>query len=449
MKPGVIYIRNRAIIYNPDPDVVNYIKKTYTYDNPKYDPFKNPDVPEQVKSWSEKFKTIEFDVGILTFDTYLQKLPQIDERVMVPFKMNVTLPEDRDYQTRAIEVMTRYAQGVLKAPCGSGKSLMMLKIMANLGQRSILIVDEIKLILQWQQNARKFAGMGRVGIIGNGEFTLLPFTVATIQTLYKLNKVQWHRIEKYFGCLCVDECQKTPSPTCQVVVSKFWCKYKLGCSATPKRMDGMQFLLHNCISTVKHEIKDTELKVEGKYVDFEVRKTYTGLYVPDNNYNEMVKFITQNNNRNELIVSKVIANKDKLSLILTNRILHAKTLLLMLKRKGINAVLMIGEIDAQTRERTRHNKNIQAIIGSSVADKGLDLPRIHAIFLTVISSNPYLLEQRVGRSRRVYEDKLRAIVYDFVDKGDAVQHMWDKREEFYIEHHAKIVEERGGSTNVL
>ena len=424
---------------NPPQELVDRMKKKYTYENPRYNPNDlESKEPQYFKSWEINANWLILDRAIIDkekFDGY----EVIDERLTVPYKSNCSLPEVREYQTNAINKMLTYDHGVLQAPCGSGKSLMLLKIASMLGQKTLILVDEIKLILQWTQNINKFMNIHNVGIIGDGQFSVMPFTVATIQTLFKTSKYDWQKLNKSFGTVIFDECQKTPCNTAQFVINNLFAKIRIGTSATPKRVDGMQVLLWNTIGDIRHVVTDTQLKDEGKYVDYKVQPVYTGIYEQGSMWVHVVNYLVEIKERNEMIVENVVKHKDTLSLVLTNRINHAKTLQQMLLKKGVNVKLLIGEIDSEERERTRNDKRVQCIIGSSVADKGLDQKRISNIMLCTPSSNPFLLEQRIGRARRVFEGKEHAMVYDYVDKGRLVQKMWKKRQKYYNESGGIII----------
>jgi superfamily II DNA or RNA helicase len=59
----------------------------------------------------------------------------------------------------------------------------------------------------------------------------------------------------------------------------------------------------------------------------------------------------------------------------------------------------------------------KALVATSLADEGLDVPRIGAIVLTLAGRSSGKLEQRVGRALRPFPGKSVGVVHDFLDKG--------------------------------
>lgn len=75
---------------------------------------------------------------------------------------------------------------------------------------------------------------------------------------------------------------------------------------------------------------------------------------------------------------------------------------------------------------------IDAIIGTSVLDEGLDIPNLSAIHLTCPTSNGNKLKQQVGRCRR--PSPLPCVVRDYVDaKCGAVTGSYSIRRRIYRE----------------
>lgn len=443
-----IYLRNRAFIYKPDKAVIDHLQKNYVYENPKYNPLVENSGPPYFRSFDLLLNgpVLIFDIGILTFDTFFAKMKIIDERFYKPFPFKVNLPETREYQEKAIEIMVKKPYGIMVGPCGCGKSILCASIASRLNNGNagpfIVLVDELKLLRQWVENIRKFTSIKNVGEIGNGEFTISGnAVVATIQTLYKLDDRRWKQIERKFSAVFFDECQKVPSLSASTVVNKFHSRYKIAVSATPGRSDHMEVLTKNIFGDITHTIKDTDLKAAGKYVDFEVHRVFTGYRLYSKDFNQVMNAITTDPGRNQLIIDTILKLQDSLSIIITARVDHAKLLLNMCKKLKLKAELMIGEIDIDIKERIRTSSKANIIIGTiQLMSKGLDLPRIHNVLLAgTFSGNVYNLEQQVGRSRRPSKDKETSRIFDFIDKSELASKLWEKRLSWYTDHGAKII----------
>jgi superfamily II DNA or RNA helicase len=61
--------------------------------------------------------------------------------------------------------------------------------------------------------------------------------------------------------------------------------------------------------------------------------------------------------------------------------------------------------------------SIKCMIATSLADEGLDIPRLSFVVLTSCGKSSRLAEQRTGRVLRQFEGKAMGHIYDFTDNG--------------------------------
>jgi superfamily II DNA or RNA helicase len=61
--------------------------------------------------------------------------------------------------------------------------------------------------------------------------------------------------------------------------------------------------------------------------------------------------------------------------------------------------------------------SIKCMIATSLADEGLDIPRLSFVVLTSCGKSSRLAEQRTGRVLRQFEGKEMGHIYDFTDNG--------------------------------
>ncbi len=114
----------------------------------------------------------------------ISDVKMIDKRRKLPeisFSFNGEL---RPYQQTAVEKTAHRSFGVLEAGTGSGKTVMALKIIAIRKQPTLVIVHSKELLLQWQQRATQFLSF-KTGLIGDGNFSLAPLTIAIVNTARK------------------------------------------------------------------------------------------------------------------------------------------------------------------------------------------------------------------------------------------------------------------------
>ena len=86
-----------------------------------------------------------------------------------PVDINLTFTgELRDYQTKIVNAFIEKAPdggGLLEIPCGRGKTVMALKILAELKVKTLVIVHKGFLLNQWIERIEQFLPGARVGRI--------------------------------------------------------------------------------------------------------------------------------------------------------------------------------------------------------------------------------------------------------------------------------------------
>jgi len=414
------------------------LREKFTYKNPLFGAL--PDEKPFIRIFEERNGEFILPRGVLS---RLDNRYEIEDRtVKNPAKFKqITSIKLRDYQAQALATLTETRHGVLQAPCGSGKTVIMVFLIQKLGQQTLVLVDELKLQKQWQTMLEDLLGI-RVGLIGDGKFCIEPVTVATIQTLFRTEGDAWELLRKRFGLVIVDECHVVPARTVFEVVNKTTSYYRFGTTATPRRRDRLEFLLFDSIGPIVHKIKEDELERESVYIPVVIIPVFTGVRFqisePPTNFqrrlywrNGVLSRLVKDSKRNELIVENVLHFVDGLHLVLSERVEHCKILAEMLKEKGKKVELLIGEIRAKERERIRKDETLEVIVGTSVADKGLDIPRIKYIHLTIPTTNKNSIIQRTGRGRRPFGDKEYCYVFDYIDEDFYFKEQFKVRAKIY------------------
>lgn len=367
----------------------------------------------------------------------------------------------RKHQVPAVRLMRRHQQGIYEAPTGSGKSLTAIKLIHDLSpEKSIILVDKIELFNQWSDDIEDWLGI-RCGRIGNGKWTEGRITVATVQTLWKAlkdRKVSREWFEQW-SCVIVDECHHVTAVTLQEVVGLFTARIREGVSATPDREDGKFEIALNILGEVFYKDDQDELRKQGVLVKPHVEAintnfdfTYWGDHEVDhdegcdvpgckkigtrhahqNNYQDLKSALVGDYARNirvcaavfsqcgerhhHLIVSDEVRQLEEIGTILTSK--KAVEALDEIDGRELPPIfLLTGRVPKARRKRmVREIKNADdAIILSTVAKEGLDIPAIDRIYIPFPSASGRKVEQWIGRGTRVRKGKRETIIFDFVD----------------------------------
>lgn len=136
--------------------------------------------------------------------------------------------------------------GVVQLPTGKGKTVLALYIASRLQVKTLVIVHKDDLLKGWERDYEKafFGKAPKMGIIKASKRKVGEFvTVATIQTLSRMDEEELSSFVDKFGLVVVDEAHHVPAATYSIV-GKFNSRYKLALTATPKRKDGLSFVLN-------------------------------------------------------------------------------------------------------------------------------------------------------------------------------------------------------------
>lgn len=340
----------------------------------------------------------------------------------------------RDYQEPARDAMLDWAQGILQAPTGSGKTATTIEFARWAGQRTLVIVGKTSLARQWQDDLRDRYGY-EAGFIGEGEWIEKDFTVALWQSIWLKadGRSSAEDFWSHWGCVVFDEVHHASASSLSELAGRFPAFYRIGLSATPKWDPGLFPIVEAIIGPVIYRV--TEDEVGDRLITPQVKQIETDFafeYVPthydgrkrvQNNYNEILSALVADPDRNDLIarIAREEAQNGHHVLIVTRRTQHVKQLISRLEKVlkiGVNLFALTG---AQTGPMAMKIGEIieksptGTVLISTVADEALDYPRLDRIIMAFPLRKLPLAEQQIGRIRRPAPGKVDAIVYDITD----------------------------------
>ena len=182
--------------------------------------------------------------------------------------------ELRDYQK---EIVARYVNhvatekgggAILEVPCGRGKTVMALKIMSELKQKTLVIVHKEFLLNQWVERIQQFLPDARVGRIQGTTYDVedKDIVIGMLQTLYI--KDFGSSAFSDFGLTVIDEVHRIGSEQFSKALFKAVTPYMLGISATVERKDKLTHVLYMFIGEriySEERSGDDEVLVRGVY----------------------------------------------------------------------------------------------------------------------------------------------------------------------------------------
>ena len=354
--------------------------------------------------------------------------------------------ELRDYQTNIINVYLNSTKtsggGLLEIPCGRGKTVIALDIIAKLKKKTLVIVHKGFLLNQWIERIEQFLPTARVGKI-QGPIVDIEDKDIVIGMLQSLSMKDYPaEMFNSFGLTIVDECHHISSEVFVRSLFTVITKYTLGLSATMQRKDGLtkvfKMFLGDIVYTEKREATDGVLvrAIEYKTNDEEFNEVAYD-YRGNPLYSTMITKLCKYNRRSEFILkvidSMIKENSDQQMLVLA----HNKNLLAYMydainSRNIASVGYYIGGMKDAALKLSEGKKIILATY--AMASEALDIKTL----TTLIMSTPKTdITQSVGRILRMKHTQ--PVIVDIIDQQQIFKNQWQKRRTFYIKNKYKII----------
>lgn len=352
-----------------------------------------------------------------------------------------------DYQEDAVQAALEVKNGVIVAPCGSGKTQIGLEIVARLGAKTLWLTHTQDLLNQSMDRAKGVFDTWGYGTITGGKVNIgESITFATVQTMTKLDLSQYRDT---WDCIIVDECHRcigSPTRVMQFykVLSNLACRYKFGLTATPKRADGLEKSMFALLGDVIHEILPEEVKSTTCPVFVDVVKSP---YVPDPkkitlgdgtiNYASLINELTHDPERFDMVVYFI----DKLEaeapmLVLANRVEYLERLAKACSKRAVCLSSMGNSKTAKAERKDAlqrlNNGDLDVVFATyQLAKEGLDVPNLRYVIFATPEKDSTTVAQAAGRAGRKAEGKKQGTVIDIVDNFGMLYGWYKKRRTVY------------------
>ncbi len=427
------------------------------YDNPAYDgndPLCRE--PSTLYAWSlSKDGRVIYLPRCLPLNDWTTRPIEIEDRLNDGKAINITTnitPEE--YQVKPIARMTHFNNGILLAPCGAGKTVMGIKVIADKGRKALVLVMTEFLMGQWIDEICKFSPDATVGIIGGGSAFLAShrsnprvvfardadIVVATIQTLVR-DVPEW--LVEDTGTILSDEAHHAAARTFLTVLRTFKPRHLQGVTATWKRADGLHRIYKHFLGAVAAEVTPEELRQHGRTVNPKIQQVYTNLaqFLPEGvagNFAAMISYLIRMPERNDIILDFVeqAEKKGRYTLVLSERVEHCLKLATEHRRRGGDCCAVVGSVPKKLSQLAGIVEPIEtAFVHRTVfatlalVSEGLNQKQLNTLILATPFSNEARFIQAVGRAVRALEGKTGALVFDLVDSAKVFLNMARKRED--------------------
>lgn len=450
-------VSNNIKIYNPTQECRQRYSDMLTFANPEYIKkermgFWTGNTPKVISLMVSDFDRIEIPFGLLydVFEHKEQYESIVNDVQISENRVNYgSLIKPYDYQEEAVQAALKGRNGVIVAPCASGKTQMGLEIIARLGLRALWLTHTGDLLKQSMNRAKAVFAIdpSTYGTITDGKVNIgASITFATVQTMCRMDL---DTVRKEWDIIVVDEAHHVVGTPTKLqmfykVISKLCARYKFGLTATPRRSDGliacMYSLLGNKLYEVqKRQIKDNLCPVRVFIRDVDYMPDLGVILAPDGTlqYTSLINDLIESESRNKQIVQDIAkhSGRGKRGLVLTDRVQHVSTLYKALCAAGMKCLMLYGSVGKQKRKEALDalkNGEVDLIVATfALAKEGLDIPNLDNVFFTTPQKNETVVVQSAGRVARKAEGKEWGNVYDYVDDFGVLRGWANRRKSFY------------------
>lgn len=441
------------------------------YNALKYSRYSTTRIPQNIYLYKEENNALIVPraYGISKISNYVDET--VENTVKYP-KCLITL---RELQSQAEKFYLHNTNnGLIVLNTGIGKSVLGIHLAYMLRQKTLIVVHKDDLVVGWKKDAKLVFGDDfKVGLIKAKKFDIgEQITIATIQTLNRLDAEKQKLIYDTFGCVIVDEVHRAGSQQYDLI-NNFKGAYRIGLTATLERNDEFCKNIYSMFGGVafEYKVKKSEdiLPVtvymkkskayympkcsyangRYKYVNYKDQWKYSHLKLtdicdipykerPNLNYHDIEDTTVTRLSYMAQVISDVITEvkyKKHKCLLVFNKKEHIDLYAEHLKKLGYDSYKYYG--DSKDKRDVMLEKAEQSDITLAtygIATEGTNVKSWQTLFLVSSINNAKNTEQIVGRIRRTDGNKERAYVYDYCHTdvyGMARHH--DTRRRRYVE----------------
>ncbi len=347
----------------------------------------------------------------------------------------------RKEQEDAVNALLSHSNGVLNATTAFGKTVTAIGLIAKRGVNALILVHNRALMDQWKKRLEEFlevdytapssqnkgkkkesSPFGTLNSLGNKLQGIID--IATLQSC--LDEKDVKPLVRDYGMIIVDECHHVSAVSFERVLKFATAHYVYGLTATPIRKDGHQPIIFMQCGPLRYSHDSISQMAEQTFHRMLIPRftTYRNFIEDENNYMKVLRDMSEDKARNNLIVEDVrkVLEEGRTPIILTNLTSHVETLLEMLSPLCKNVITLVGsEPIGEKRKKMEHLKEILPsedlviLATGKYVGEGFDYPRLDTLFLALPVSWKGVIAQYSGRLHREYEGKNEVRIYDYVD----------------------------------
>ena len=299
--------------------------------------------------------------------------------------------------------------GIIVRDTAFGKTIIALYFFTLYKKKTLIVVNRLELMKQWETKIKKFLPNTTIGRIQGAIFDIKDITLATVQTLTVSKRKLEQDCLDCFYCSFFDEIHLFSSDVFSKILYKINSPFRIGLTATLERKDNKQELLKMHLPCIDSNVL-TNQKQSTK-IHIIPTKTVVQTIINDStgkiNYSRMVTNLTCDSKRNAVIIKeleKYVVHVSRKIIVMSDRLDQLKYLMDTLNHES--SQLFTGG----SRENFDPLKKV-TFATYQLAGVGFDLPELNTLLFASPRSD---IQQIIGRIYRKTH-KNQPIIIDFKD----------------------------------
>jgi superfamily II DNA or RNA helicase len=333
-------------------------------------------------------------------------------------------PEQTEVRKEAIKQLSSSGSVLLSMYCGFGKSSTSMKLACDIGLKTLIIVNKLILIKQWEDGIKTFCPTASVQkITSRSKKDDCDFYIVNAQNVEKMG----HSFFSDIGTVIVDEAHLIMAETLSRCLQWVHPRYLIGLTATPYRPDGLNILLDLYFG--KYKITRTLWREHIAYrVSTKFKPTIEQTANGRVNWGVVLDSQANSEERNEMIIKILKYHSKRNFLVLTKRVSQGEYLLKRLEEEGEDVTSLLGT-------NQEYNLSSRILIGtSSKIGVGFDHPKLDALLLAGDVEQYFV--QYLGRVFRTKD--VKPIIIDLVDDYTLLNKHFITRRKIYQDHGGEV-----------